>query len=341
MASRLPFRLALLATATTLVMLLFGASITTMGAGMAVKGWLMPEGELTEGARWFLPLFPLEEWFRDPDTFVEHTHRMIGIVLGLVMMALIAATHLLDKRPVAKAWVWIAFVAVCVQGTVGGTRVLENSQHLAFLHGALAQAVFAVLCTATLVLAPLYREPPTLAPDLAARLAGRAKAATLFVYGQVLLGAWFRHSVRVATTEPGHDELAFPVGAFVAHAMGALVVLVVVLVLAKGFGDAKDAATAAGDGPTARRFGRFERFLQVTFVVQFLLGTGALATLNMERSALPPIVTSSLHLVVGSILLAAGPMAWILARRLGAGAPDVDDAPATGALSADAGAAGA
>ena len=312
-----------------MLLVLFGASVTTMGAGMAVKGWLMPEGELTEGATWFLPLFPLEEWFRDPDTFVEHTHRMFGIVVGLLSIATVAATHLLDKRAVAKAAAWIGLVAISVQGVLGGTRVLEDSQHLAFLHGAFGQLVFAVLCGVTLVLSPLFQDPPSLDRALAGRISGRAKVASFLIYGQVLLGAWFRHSVRIATTVEGHDELPFPMGAFIAHAMGAMVVLVVALVAAKAFADAKADATERGDERGAQAYGRFERALQLTFVVQFLLGLGALATLGMERTAFGPIVSSSLHLLFGTILLAAALWAWLMGARLGSDATDGVEQPRT------------
>jgi len=326
LGSRLPFRLALATTVTTMLLVLFGASVTTMGAGMAVKGWLMPEGELTAGATYFLPLFPLDEWLRDPGTFAEHTHRMFGIVVGLLAIAVVAATHLLDRRITAKLAAWVGLVAICIQGVLGGTRVLENSQDLAFLHGAIGQLVFAVLCCMTLVLSPMFREPPALSRPLAQSIAGKGSVAFALIYGQVLLGAWFRHSVRVSTDVPGHDELPFPMAAFIAHAMGAMVILVIALVLAKAFGNAKEAS----EGPRAKRlFGRFELLLQVTFIVQFLLGTGALATLKMERTAFAPLFTSTLHLLVGSILLAAAAVAWIWGLRLQHLSSLADDPSAT------------
>ncbi|MDF1800666.1 MAG: COX15/CtaA family protein [Planctomycetota bacterium] len=336
LGSRLPFRLAVATTVTTMLLVLFGASVTTMGAGMAVQGWLMPEGELTEGATYFLPLFPLDEWLRDPGTFVEHTHRMLGMVVGLLAIAVVAATHLFDRRSTAKLAAWIGLVAICIQGVLGGTRVLENSQHLAFLHGAIGQLVFAILCCMTLVLAPMFRQPPALTQPQAQSIAKRGAVAFAVVYGQVLLGAWLRHSVRVATVVPGHDELPFPMAAFMFHAMGAMFVLVVTLVLAKSFGNAKE---ASGEPRAARLFGRFELLLQVTFVVQFLLGTGALATLKMERTAFAPLFTSTLHLLVGSILLAAAAAAWIWGLRLQnhshpAGEPSATPPPTSEAASA-------
>ena len=229
--SRLPYRLSVATTITTMLLVLFGASVTTMGAGMAVKGWLMPEGELTEGATWFLPLFPLEEWFRDPDTFVEHTHRMFGIVVGLLSIATVAATHLLDKRAVAKAAAWIGLVAISVQGVLGGTRVLEDSQHLAFLHGAFGQLVFAVLCGVTLVLSPLFQDPPSLDRALAGKLfaIGWPAALDMVVFNASflsiigMLGRIDQAAVDAHAIGLRVQALAFVPGMSISQATGALV----------------------------------------------------------------------------------------------------------------------
>jgi cytochrome c oxidase assembly protein subunit 15 len=239
------------------------------------------------------------------------------VVLGLLLIVLVAVTHRLDRRLAARLAAWAALVAVCIQGALGGSRVLENSQDLAFLHGAVGQLTFAVVFSSAVVLAPTYAAGPRTSPEaaLGRRTAGRAAIALLF--GQILLGAWLRHSVRVATVVPGHDELPFPMGAFIAHAMGSVVAVVAILLVAKRMGGARDAS----EHPASRRlFGRYERFLQVTLVSQFLLGLGALATLKLARTELGPLVTTSLHVLGGGLLL-GGTFAAALwgARALGVG----------------------
>ena len=297
--SPLPFRLAVAMCGCTLFLVLFGGSVTTMGAGMSVKGWIDAEGH-------FLPLFPVAMWFRDPATFVEHTHRMIGILVGLLSIATLIATYRKDRRTTARLAAWAALFAICVQGALGGTRVLENSQGLAFLHGAMGQLVLAVLWCTCLVLMPSYQRAPDVDRVLGRRLFTAARAATVVVYAQIVLGTWFRHSVRVSTEVPGADEQPFPVGIFILHAMGAICVLVAVLIVAKR---ARDGWQFTPEGPagfaSARLFRRLEVWLHVAFGVQFTLGLGALATLKMERTAPAAVITSTLHVLFGALLLAA------------------------------------
>lgn len=293
--SRLPFRLAAAMCGVTLFLVLFGGSITTMGAGMAVKGWIDAEGH-------FMPLFPIAKWFRDPGTFVEHTHRMIGIVVGLLAIATIVATYLLDGRRSARLAAWAALLAICIQGAVGGTRVLENSQNWAFLHGALGQLVLAVVWCATLVLMPSYRDAPSIDPALGRKLFSTARAAVFVVYGQVVLGTWFRHSVRISEEIEGADRLPFPVGIFLLHAMGAMLVLVSILMTAKR---ARQVWEASSDPVASRLMRRLEVWLNMAFGIQFVLGLGALATIRMERTSFVPVLTSTLHVLFGALTLAA------------------------------------
>lgn len=315
-ASVWPFRFAAAMTACTLFLVLFGGSVTTMGAGMAVKGWIDAEGH-------FMPLFPIAKWFRDPATFVEHTHRMIGIVVGLLAIATVVATFLADlrgrRRTIARAATVVSLVAICIQGAIGGTRVLENSQGLAFLHGAVGQLVFAVLWCTTLILMPAYQAAPSIDRGLAQKLIERGRIATVVVYGQILLGAWFRHALRVSTEVQGTDKLPFPTLKFMLHGSGALVVLLVVLLVAKS---ARNVWEAAPEGSRPRQlFRRVEVFLHATFFAQLLLGTGALAMLTMERTALPVVLTSTLHVLFGTLVLSACATAglWGVAARGSAG----------------------
>ena len=74
-------------TLVLLPLFAFGGSVTTLGAGMAVTGWWNAEGS-------FMPFFPIDKWFRDLGTFVEHSHRQFGLVLGLLMIAAVVATWL-------------------------------------------------------------------------------------------------------------------------------------------------------------------------------------------------------------------------------------------------------
>ena len=295
-----PYRFALAMTVCTLFLVLFGGSVTTMGAGMAVKGWIDAEGH-------FMPLFPIAKWTRDPATFVEHTHRMIGIVVGLLAIASVVATHVAAwpgrRKLAARGAALLSLAAICIQGAIGGTRVLENSQSLAFLHGAVGQLTFVILWCTTLLLSPAFQAAPAVESSAGQTLFRRGRIAALVIYGQIMLGAWFRHAYRISTEIEGADDLPFPVGKFLLHGMGAMAVLVVVLMVAKS---ARNVWEAAPEGSRPRvLFRKVELFVHGTFYVQLILGTGALSMLGMERTAMPVVLTSTLHVLFGALTLSA------------------------------------
>jgi heme a synthase len=302
----LPFRLAKGALGATMVLLLFGGLVTTIGAGMAVAGWIDAEGH-------FLPLFPFAKWFRDIPTFAEHTHRMLGVLVGLLLIAMVIATFAKDRRISARLVAIGALLAVIAQGIIGGTRVLENSQGLAFLHGAVGQAVFAILWCTTLFLMPSYQSGGRTTAEASRRITSVGMVATAIIYGQILLGAWFRHSIRHATTMPSTGESIFPMAAFIAHGMGAIVVVGAVLVLAKsvrtGWEDSED--------ETVRKIlRRQELWLHICFGMQLILGLGSLSTLGMERTAIPVVIITTLHVLFGALLLSAAAGSSLWGRRL-------------------------
>ncbi len=294
-------RLGLMTAWACVPLVLFGGTVTTLGAGMAVDGWLVAEGH-------FLLVFPVEKWFRDTATFVEHTHRLFGVLVGVFAVATLVATWRGDRRPAARVLSAAALLAVCGQGALGGFRVLENDPQLAFLHGASAQAVFALLVCCVLVLSPRWRAARPSAPRGAggARLlAGLAGAA---VCGQVVLGAWYRHELRPAP-EPGVG------GLLLLHALGALLVLDLVLLLAGAI--ARLAQT--GSGLEALRRGGTR--LLVLLAVQVALGF--LAWLSYRPDAVGPLEwgLAIAHVLGGGLLLAQCATVWMWLGRLGAGEP--------------------
>lgn len=300
--SVLPFRLAQGALVATMVLLLFGGLVTTIGAGMAVAGWIDAEGH-------FLPLFPFAKWFRDVPTFAEHTHRMVGILVGLLLIGMTIATFACDRRKLARVVALFALFAVIVQGVIGGTRVLENSQGLAFLHGAIAQGVFAILWCTALYLMPSFQRAPAIDLGVARKIWSTGTVVTMLVYGQVVLGCWFRHSIRQATTVPNTGVQDFPVGAFIAHGMGATLAAGGIFILAKRV---RGAWECSSDEAHRRVMRRQEFWLHLAFGTQFALGLGALGTLGMERTAIPVVIITTLHLLFGALTLsaAAGSSVW-------------------------------
>jgi cytochrome c oxidase assembly protein subunit 15 len=216
---------------------------------------------------------------------MEHSHRLFGTLVGLLAIAtLVAAYAARAPRSVRMAAI-VSLVAIVVQGTLGGLRVLENSSELAFLHGAVGQAVFAAI-GAVLVTSSRRFQLARAEPSLAARrVLPVALAATAVVYLQIVLGAWLRH---------GRNDLVL-----LAHLLTVVLVVGVVLVLAK-------ALRAAGEQSA---LARLPRWLFAALVTQALLGI--LAFMSVYRFVGPDPTTvgqgllPTLHVVGGAALLAS------------------------------------
>lgn len=298
-----PHRLGLWAALATIPLVLFGGSVTTLGAGMAVEGWLIAEGH-------FLLVFPVDKWFRDVGTFVEHTHRLFGVLVGLFLLGCVLTTWLRDRRAVARASATLALLAVCGQGLLGGLRVLENDPELAFVHGALAQAVFALLCVNAAILSPAWRsagEAETADADVR-RLRTAATVALLVVYGQVVLGAWYRHGLRPAPVV-GHEWR------FALHGLGAVAVLAALAAVARRGAGLRE--RGALPGPLDRWLAR----LPIVVMVQLLLG--GLAWAGFRPGAIGPAewALSIAHVLGGGLLLVNCALVWAWAWRAPAGEP--------------------
>jgi cytochrome c oxidase assembly protein subunit 15 len=296
--SNWPFQLARATAVATVLLILFGGSVTTMGAGMAVDGWWDAEGH-------FLPFFPLDKWFRDLGTFVEHSHRQVGILVGLLAIATVLATWRLDRRASSNRWALAALVAIVAQGTLGGVRVLENSEDYAFIHGAFAQAVFALLASTARVLSPRWETLRSRTGLPARRL---VTGVAIMVYIQVVLGCWYRHGLRPMPIGDLRLRLYVHVGL-------AVVVLCTLLWLGRRL-------SGAGLVREGRR-------LMILVLVQVGLGLGAWGHWEPEAVGLTEGTLTVLHVLGGALLLAE--IVGLALRTAPAGeSPDADGgAPAT------------
>jgi len=277
---------------------LFGGSVTTLGAGMAVDGWLVAEGH-------FLPFFPLEKWLRDTPTFVEHTHRVFGMLVGLCALAGLTLTFLRTRSTSARLGASAALFAVCLQGTLGGLRVLENDPRLAFLHGALAQAVFALLCVNAVLQSAAWREagPLPAAQDELGALRSAALAGVLVVFGQVVLGAWYRHGLRPAPVESSSLRLSL-------HGIGALLVVFACARVMRRGAELRQASALPGG------LARVLRAVPGLLLAQLVLGGLAWSAATSSPGDPAAWALSIAHVLGGALLLAAMAVAWAWTGRL-------------------------
>ena len=293
-------RAAFLCVLCAVPLILFGGSVTTLGAGMAVDGWLIAEGH-------FLLFFPAEKWFRDTATFVEHTHRLWGTLVGLGALACVVLAFARAERRGARLGAVVALAAVCAQGALGGLRVLANDSRLAFLHGAFAQLVFALLCVNAVLFSTRWRTAGRARrPALAERraLAAAALVALVAGYAQVVLGAWYRHGLR--PTPVAESGLRF-----LLHGLGALLVLVASAALVR-----RASALGTAEGELAPGLERAVRWLPALLVTQLVLG--GLAWAGFKPGVIGPAewALSIAHVLGGALLFAAFAVVFLWSRRL-------------------------
>ena len=268
-------RLALTTVAATFVLILFGGLVTNTGSALAVPDW-----PTTFGYTMFL--YPWSKMVGG--VFYEHSHRLIGSVVGLLTLAL--AVTCWRQGGVARRLGLVAVAAVIAQGVLGGLRVVLLQNVLAILHGCLAQAFFGLVAAiAFLTSAAAARPTPPVGPSLRTL----AQLAAAMVYAQIVFGALLTHA--------GRMDL---------HLAGALLVFVFVPIVTARSRRSGDpvAATAA-------------RALLAALGLQLLLGVGSFLV-RFTSIALPGGQFTGLalpvaHRVFGSLILGG---ALVLALRM-------------------------
>jgi cytochrome c oxidase assembly protein subunit 15 len=179
------FWLAIATAVTALLPIAVGSLVTTLDAGMAFNDWPTSDGQ-------GMLSYP---WLRSAgDKFVEHGHRLAGMLIGCMSIVFAGSVWLLESR----RWVrWCALgvlLAVIVQGLLGGGRVLADERVYAMFHGAFAAAVFAFMSSMALVLSRSWIDPPRLASSavpLSVRVLTVATPIVILV--QYSLGGLVRH----------------------------------------------------------------------------------------------------------------------------------------------------
>ena len=185
--SRWPHRFAVCLALATFPLIWVGGLVTTYDAGMSVPDW-----PTTYGYNMFA--YPISTWLFGPwDLFIEHGHRLLGVLAGLLTIALNVAIWRCDVRRWMR-WVGIAaLVLVVVQGLLGGLRVRMESTDLARIHGCAGPLFFAYVVVICVVTSRFWHE-------WAVNNCGVGKASIsagwfvfLIAYVQLVLGAYLRH----------------------------------------------------------------------------------------------------------------------------------------------------
>ncbi|MEM6566811.1 MAG: hypothetical protein AAF957_00275 [Planctomycetota bacterium] len=281
------------------VLVVIGGGVTTYRVGMAVPDWPATFQE----NMW---TYPFEEMLAEGrGVTLEHVHRVWASAVGLVAICVLLTCFIHRARPLVT-WTAVAtLVAIIGQGILGGTRVLENSQNLAFLHGALAQLVVALMVVLSVVASRTWAEMRPSASRFARGLGALGPWVAAIVYFQIALGAWLRHQGEVA--------------ALLVHGTLALLVVAMVFANAKILGDAAKEGRSVGAN---RRALRIVSYVQLgSLLTQFTLGVLATVAIffisggMQAQVSVGEVVFATAHVLVGAVLLSSTVVGALYARR--------------------------
>lgn len=179
-----------LAMATCVVALLpisMGALVTTLKAGMAFADWPSSDGQNMLTYPWF------SDFANDTDKFVEHGHRLAGMLIGLVSVALAVSAWIYGAGWV-RTYATLILVAVIGQGLLGGARVLLDRQILAMLHSITGSLFFSMCVVFRVLCSTSWPRWKSVAEERLSPLGvALIFAATVALGGQYVLGGLLRH----------------------------------------------------------------------------------------------------------------------------------------------------
>ena len=268
-------RTAHLTAGATFLLIVIGGIVTSTDSGLAVPDW-----PTTFGYNMFL--YPLSEMVGG--ILYEHSHRLMGSLVGILTIALLVLILAKDSRKWLKWLGLAALIAVSVQGVLGGLRVTQINRNFAIVHACLAQAFFALLCgIAWFTSQDWWQEAQTITGETARKLRRLSLMTTGFIYIQLIFGAILRH------TGSRLD----------AHLLFAFLVALHIFLLARRM--------LAVDNKTVGVGQSLPLLLLGLLVVQLILGTGAffakLTAFGETFATALTVTITTAHVAVGALML--------------------------------------
>ncbi len=298
----------------TVVLLGWGAVVTSIEAGMAVPDWPTTFDSID-------PLNPTPGWYKIPAVLAEHGHRVMGMIVGALTLILALWTFVADPRSWMKKVGLTALLLVIVQGVLGGLRVVWISLDLAVVHACTAQLYFATLVAMALFTTPSWLQAKHVLGDNKEANSFRriALITAALLYGQIIIGAILRH--------PGGGSDPALAGL---HILGACVVFAMVFLTIKA---AKKA------GPGKELVSKMSHGLAGILTLQIILGLIAYVVIlrdaEVGRGVLQVVLNTS-HMVVGALFFASAVALVLVSQRRVSDVPrDDSDLHAVGAKEAE------
>ncbi|HTV47213.1 MAG TPA: COX15/CtaA family protein [Phycisphaerae bacterium] len=282
-----------------LVLITVGGMVTGLNAGLSVPDW-------PNSFDYGMFLFPLSHM--TGGVYFEHTHRLMGTLVGLATLIQTIYLFRHERRGWIKALALTVFFLVVGQGIMGGLRVtghftlsdipeaMAPNTTLAIVHGAFAQVLFALMTALAAFCSRTWISETPPKPRLSARI-GRllnwALVAVLLV--QLLLGSVLRH---VGHVLPEHITVAL------------VALMLAILCGARAWGVNLDQPI----------LGRLGAALLCVVLLQIMLGVCAVIVIGGEAPLKTPgmgqaIITTA-HQVSGAVLLAIAVLLALWSIRL-------------------------
>src|SRR5262252_193305 len=165
-------RFAWLTCVATLLLICSGGMVTSKNVGLAVPDW-----PTTFGYNMFL--FPVSKWVGG--ILFEHTHRLMGSLVGLLTIILAVWLWQGEDRRWVRSLGVIALVGVILQGILGGLRVTMMKDQIGIFHACVAQAFLGLLVFIALMNTQFWRSLVNWAIDSQRFLPTRTLAVAITV----------------------------------------------------------------------------------------------------------------------------------------------------------------
>ena len=132
------------------LLLYAGGFTTSIEAGMAFLDWPLSDGSINPAG-----------WTEDREMRAEHSHRLLGIKMGILSIILVFWTQLREERSWVRRLALFFLLMVILQGCLGGARVVFDrfnihsesnfiAQSFAIIHACGAQIILCLLVSLAL-----------------------------------------------------------------------------------------------------------------------------------------------------------------------------------------------
>ena len=276
------FRFSVLTIGFTIILLSWGAVVTSIEAGLAVPDWPTSFNSID-------PVNPIPRWWAVPSVLAEHGHRLMGLIVGFATLILVSWTLLKEDRRWVKVVAIVAFLLVILQGVLGGLRVVWVSLDLAVVHACVAQLFFSTLVSLAYFTSKKWLDAAHILDE--GNETGQFRKLTIVtaggIYVQIILGALLRH--------PG---AGINLWLLTTHLAGALVVTGLIFLTFR---------ESRRIDPIGNVVRPYTQSLLGIVGIQFILGLAAYGMISVDASmgrSVFPTILSTAHMVTGAMLLA-------------------------------------